>query len=101
MYVSGPINVGRAVQTLWCYALEIMEQKKCLELLAQKFDEFQTLCNNSQLLSVTLQQGLQTDARCNTRQSWALLACINVASVCIELNRGFSQGRPVDFAHVP
>ena len=39
---------------------------KCLELLAQKFDEFQTLCNNSQLHAMTLQEGLQTDARCNT-----------------------------------
>lgn len=43
-----------------------MEQTKCLESLAQKFDEFQTLCNNSQLHAMTLQQGLQTDARFNT-----------------------------------
>lgn len=92
MYVSGTINVGTAVQTLWCYVLEIMEQKKCLELLAQKFDEFQTLCNNSQLHSVTLQRGAQTDATCNTRQSWALLTSINVASVCIELKGELVKG---------
>ena len=46
-----PITVGRAVQTdptMLCYALEITEQKKCLEFLAQKFDRFQNLRNNSQ-----------------------------------------------------
>jgi len=72
MYVSGPNNVGRAVQTLWCDALEIMEQKKCLELLAQKFDQFQTLCNTSQLHAMTLQRGAQTDATCNTLESTKL-----------------------------
>ena len=53
MYVSGPNNVGRAVQTLWCYALEIMELMKCLELLAQKFEpvsnfvqQLATTCND-------------------------------------------------------
>ena len=47
----GPNNFGRAEQTdptLLCHALVIMEQKKCWELLAQKFDQFQTLRNNSQ-----------------------------------------------------
>ena len=54
MYVLGPNNVGRAVQTMWCHALEIIELKKCLQQLAQKFDQFQTLCNNSQLHAMTL-----------------------------------------------
>ena len=49
--VRGPNNVGRAVQTdppLLRYALAITEQKKCWELLAQKFDRFHTLCSNPQ-----------------------------------------------------
>ena len=54
-------NVGRAVQTdpalLRC-ASAITEQKRCLDLLAEKFDRFQTLRNN-------MQQGVQTDATCN------------------------------------
>ena len=60
---------GRAVQTdptLLCYASAITEQKKCWELLAQKFDRFQTLRNN-------MQQGVQTDATCNIQQCWKLL----------------------------
>ena len=51
MSVRGPNNVGRAVQTdptLLCYASAITEQKKCWELLAEKFDRFQTLRNNMQ-----------------------------------------------------
>ena len=51
MSVHGPNNVGRAVQTdptLLCYASAITEQKKCWELLAEKFDRFQTLRNNFQ-----------------------------------------------------
>ena len=51
MRVRGPNNVGRAVQTdppLLRYASAITEQKKCWELLARKFDRFQTLCNNPQ-----------------------------------------------------
>ena len=46
-----PNNVGRAVQTdptLLRYASAITEQKKYWELLAEKFDRFQTLCNNTQ-----------------------------------------------------
>ena len=42
---------GRAVQTdptLLCYASAIKKQKKCWEWLAQKFDWFQTLRNNTQ-----------------------------------------------------
>ena len=49
MSVRGPNNVGRAVQTdptLLRYALAIMQQKKCWELLAEKFNRFQTLREN-------------------------------------------------------
>ena len=80
MSVRGPNNVGRAVQTdptLLCYASAITEQKKCWELLAEKFDRFQTLRNN-------MQQGVQTDATCNIQQCWELLPN-NVASVCTGL----------------
>ena len=51
MSVRGPNNVGRTVQTdptLLRYASAITEQKKCWELLAEKFDRFQTLRNNTQ-----------------------------------------------------
>ena len=44
MHVCGPNNVGRAVQmdlTSLRYASAITKQKKCWELLAQKFDRFQ------------------------------------------------------------
>ena len=47
--MRGPNNVGRAVRTdptLLRYASAITEQKKCWELLAEKFDRFQTLRNN-------------------------------------------------------
>ena len=45
MRVRGPNNVGRAVQT---DTSAITEQKNCWESLAQKFDRFQTLRNNTQ-----------------------------------------------------
>ena len=51
MSVRDPNNVGRAMQTdptLLRYASAITKQKKCWELLAEKFDRFQTLCNNMQ-----------------------------------------------------
>ena len=76
MSVRGPNNVGRAVQTdptLLRYASAITEQKKCWELLAETFDQFQTLRNN-------MQQVVETDATCNIQQCWELLAN-NVASV--------------------
>ena len=78
--VRGPNNDGRAMQTdptLWLYASAITEQKKCWELLAEKFDWFQTLRNNTQ-------QGVQTDATCNIQQCWELLVNNNVASVCTQ-----------------
>ena len=77
MRVHGPNNVGRAVQTdptLLRYTLVITEQKKCWELLAEKFDQFQTLRNN-------MQQSVQTDATWNIQQYWELLAN-NVLSIC-------------------
>ena len=51
MSVHGPSNIGRVVQadpTLLRYASAITEQKKRWELLAEKFDRFQTLRNNIQ-----------------------------------------------------
>ena len=51
MSVRGPNNVGRAVQTeptLLRYASAITDQKKCWELLTEKFDRIQTLRNNMQ-----------------------------------------------------
>ena len=49
------------------YASAITEQKKCWELLAEKFDRFQTLRNNIQQL---VQHGVQTDATCSIQQCW-------------------------------
>ena len=89
MSVRGPNNVGRAVQTdatLLRYASVITEQKKFWGLLAEKFDRFQTLCNNTQqLTSNNMQQGVQTGATCNIPQCWELLHT-NVASVCTYLS---------------
>ena len=76
MSVRGPNNDGRAVQTdptLLRYALVITGQKKWWVLLPEKFDRFQTLCNN-------MQQGVQTDITCNIQQCWELLAN-NVGSI--------------------
>ena len=70
MNVRGPNNVGRAVQTdpaLLRFASAITEQKKCWELLAEKFDRFQTLRNNTQQ-HPDIQQGVQTDTTCNIQQ---------------------------------
>ena len=56
MRVRGSINVGRAVQTdptLLRYASAITEQKKSWELLAQNFEPFQTLRNNTQQHATT------------------------------------------------
>ena len=58
-----PNNVGRAVQTdptLLRYATAITEQKKCWELLAEKFDRFQlcaTTRNNIQQLATGCANG--------------------------------------------
>ena len=63
----GPNNVGRVVQTdptLLRYASAITEQKKCWELLAEKFDRFILYATTSN----NMQQGVQTDATCNIQQ---------------------------------
>ena len=54
--MRGPNNVGRAVRTdptLLRYASAITEQKTCWELLAEEFDQFQTLRNNTQQHTTT------------------------------------------------
>ena len=100
MRVRGPNNVERAVQadpTMLRYASAITEQKKCWELLAQKFDRIQTLRNNSKKHATTYsnrQKGVQKDATCNIQQCWELLA-ENVASVFIGIKCGrYSEPPP-------
>ena len=69
--VRGPNNVGRALgrgvqtdPTLLRYASVITKKKKkCWELFAQKFDQFEILRNK-------MQQGVQTDATCNIQKCW-------------------------------
>ena len=83
MNVRGPNNAARAVQTdptLLRYVSAFTEQKKCWELLAEKFDRFK-LCATTRN---NIQQGVQTDATCNIQQCWELLAN-NLASVCTGL----------------
>ena len=75
MSVRDPNNVGRAVQTdptLLRYASGITEQKKCWELLAEKFDRFQTLRNNTQ----------QHPTTCNKVKRTQHVTSNNVVSVC-------------------
>ena len=70
----------RAVQTdatLLSYALWWSRRE---DFLAQKFDRFQILRNNSN----NTQQGVHTDVTCNIQQCWELLAN-NVASVSMGL----------------
>ena len=91
MRVRGPNNVGRPVQTeqtLLRYTSAIAEQKKFWELLAQNFDEFQILGNNTSVSALNnMQQGVRTDATCTENPImlhagiWKLLAK-NVTSVC-------------------
>ena len=91
MSVRGPNNVGRAAQTdpaLLRYASAITEQKKCWELLAEKFDRFQTLRNN-------MQQEVQTDTTCNIQQCWELLAN-NVAFVFAGLKELFLKSSKME-----
>ena len=79
-----PNNVGRAVQTdptLLRHASAITEQKKCWELLAEKFDRFQTLRNNTQ------QHPTTCNRVCKRTQH---VTSNNVASVCKELIRSIS-----------
>ena len=85
MSVRGPNNVGRAVQTdptLLRYASAITEQKKCWELLAETFDRFKTLRNNTQQHPITCNRVCKrTQHACNIQQCWELLVN-NVAFVC-------------------
>ena len=90
MSVRGPNNVGRAVQTdptLLRYASAITEQKKCWELLAEKFDRFQTLPNNTQ-------QHITTCNRvCKRTQH---VTSSNVGSCWPIMFRPFARGSGVD-----
>ena len=82
MQVRGFNNVGRAAQTdpkLLRHASTITKQKKCWELLAQKFDRFQTLRTHN-----NMQQGVQVDATCIIQQCWELLGK-KVVSFCTGL----------------
>ena len=90
MSVRCPNNVGRAVQTdptLLRDASAITEQKKCWELLAEKFvDRFQTFLNNRQQLNIQQHAtGCANGRTCNIQKCWELLAN-NAASVCTGLN---------------
>ena len=80
MSVRGPNNVGRAVQanpTLLRYASAITEQKECWELLAEKFDRFQTLRNNTQQYPTTCNRVCKRTQHVTSN---------NVASVCTGLS---------------
>ena len=69
MCMQGPDS--RAVQmdsTLLCYASAITEQKKCWELLAQKFDQFQTLRNNFQQHATTCNRVCRRTQHVNIQQ---------------------------------
>ena len=88
MSVRGPNNFGRAVKTdptLLRYASAITEQKKCWELLAEKFDRFQTLRNNTQQHPTTCNSVCKRRHSCNIQQCWELLVN-NVASICTQPN---------------
>ena len=72
-----------------CYASAITEQKKYWELLAEKFDRFQTLRNNSQQHAT----GYANGATCNIQQCWELLVN-NVASVCTQPKKDGCEYEP-------
>ena len=94
MRVRGPNNVGRPVQTeqtLLRYTSAIVEQKKCWELLAQNFDQFQILGNNTSVSALnTMQQGVRTGATCKIQQCVELFAN-NVASARTGLQLFYTQ----------
>ena len=82
MHVPVHNNVGRAlktVPTLLFYFAVIKEQKKCWELLAQNFDQFQTLRNNSQQHSTICNRMCKQMQNVDIQQCWELLTN-NVAS---------------------
>ena len=84
------VNVRRRRYLLQHCALHFAghtEQKKCWDLLRQKFDWFQTIRNKYQASANKCQHccsSLQMDATCWAQQCCVLLAK-NVASVCIGL----------------
>ena len=67
--VCGPNNVGRTagVNRSNIVALHSSNHRTKEMLLAQKFDQFQTVRNN-------MQKGVQTDMTCNIPLYWELLA---------------------------
>ena len=81
MHVRVPNNVGRALKTvptlLFCFAV-ITEQKKYWKLLAQTFDQFQTLRNNSQHHSTTCNRGCKRMQHVDIQQFWELSVCIGL-----------------------
>ena len=75
MRVRGPNNV-QTNPTLLRHASAITEQKKCREFLAQKFDRFQALHNNSQQYATTCNRVCKRTQHVTSN---------NVASVCTGL----------------
>ena len=77
MHMHCPNNVARAMQTdltLLCCALAIIKQKRCWEILAQKYDRFQTLSNKQDVTSCNnMQQSVQMDTACNIQPCCAHL----------------------------
>ena len=86
MSVRGPNNVERAVQTdptLLRYASAITEQKKCWELLGEKFDRFQTLSNYTQQHPTTCHRVCKRTQNVTSK---------NVGSCWPTMLRPFAQG---------
>ena len=74
MRVRGSNNVGRVVQThptLLLYASAITEQKKCWELLAEKFDRFQTVRNNTQQHPTTCNRVCKRTQQITSNNVWS------------------------------
>ena len=77
MRVCGPNNVGRAagVNRFNIVALHFGNHRTKEMLLAQKFDRFQTVRNNSQQhATINMQKGAQMDMKCNIQLYWEWLA---------------------------
>ena len=74
--VCGPNNVGRAagVNRSKIVALHFGNHRTKEMLLAQKFDRFQTVHNNTQQHATICKKGVQTDMTCNIQLYWELLA---------------------------
>ena len=76
MRVRGPNNVGRPVQTeqtLLRYTSAIAEQKKCWELLAQNFDQFQILGSNSYQHSTTCNRVCKRTQHAKSNSVWSCM----------------------------